>query len=266
MILDANCQLDYATHEEVPTIFMLRPRSGWAQWVMREEFYIQPRVPVVEFTDVYANLCQRTVMPAGGFHLSVRFRAQVPDTVDADWGRPLLQVQQLPTDLMHYLLPSRYCQSDRLAGLANSIVAGLPRDYGLVENIRLWIHKNIRFELGTSDSSTCALETSNMRHGVCRDFAHLGIALCRAVNVPARMVVGFLYQLHPMDMHAWFEAFIGGRWFTFDATEPFTRGNRIVVAYGRDAADVALATMFGDASLLSMQVSVNTVQEPTTWL
>ena len=257
MILDASCKLDYHTTEDVPAIFMLRPRSGWAQWVMREEFFIRPRVPVVEFTDFYGNLCQRTVMPAGHFHLSVHYRVQVPDIADADPHAPLWLAQSLPTDVLHYLLPSRYCQSDRMSDLACSIVGGMEPDYRMVAAIRTWIHENIRYESGSSDSSTSALETAEMKRGVCRDFAHLGISLCRALNVPARMVVGFLYDLKPMDLHAWFEAYIGGRWFTFDATEPLTRGDRIVLAYGRDAADVALASMFGNFTLLNMKVDVN---------
>lgn len=256
MILDACCQLDYQTMEEVPAIFMLRPRSGWAQWIMREEFHIHPQVPVVEFTDVYGNLCQRTVMPVGDFHLSVRYRVLVPDFVDMDPQAPLMLVQHLPTDLLHYLLPSRYCQSDELSALALSIVGDAWPNYQQVETIRTWVRRNIAYESGSSNSATTALETVNLRRGVCRDFAHLGIALCRAVNVPARMVVGFLYDLKPMDLHAWFEAFIGGRWFTFDATEDVTRGNRIVVAYGRDAADVALATLFGSFTLQNMLVTV----------
>ena len=258
MILDATCQLDYHTMEEVPAIFMLRPRSGWAQWIMREEFQIRPQVPVVEFTDVYGNLCQRMVMPLGDFHLSVQYRVQVSDIVDEDFFAPLLNVQSLPPDLLHYLLPSRYCQSDQLSSLANSIVGHLPTDYRRVATLRSWVHNNITYTPGASNSSTSALDTTNSKRGVCRDFAHLGIALCRAINVPARMVVGFLHQLNPMDLHAWFEAFIGGRWFTFDATEKVTRGNRIVVAYGRDAADVALATIFGDFTMQNMWVTVTT--------
>lgn len=256
MILDATCQLDYQTTEEVPAVFMLRPRSGWAQWIMREEFHINPQVPVVEFTDVYGNLCQRTIMPWGNFHVSVRYRVLVPDVVDADLQAPLVLVQQLPPEILHFLLPSRYCQSDQLSQLALSIVGNALPNYEQVSMIRTWIYQNISYASGSSNSSTSALETANTRRGVCRDFAHLGIALCRALNVPARMVVGFLYQLHPMDLHAWFEAYIGGRWFTFDATEPVTRGNRIVVAYGRDAADVALATMFGGFTMQNMQVTV----------
>lgn len=256
MILDATCQLDYQTMEEVPAIFMLRPRSGWAQWVMREEFLIQPQVPVIEFTDVYGNLCQRLIMPVGNFHLAVQYRVQVADTVDSDLMAPMMQVQNLPSELLHYLLPSRYCQSDEMSALAMSIVGNTFPDYRQVDAIRMWVRSNISYEAGSSNTATTALETVNRRCGVCRDFAHLGIALCRAINVPARMVVGFLHQLDPMDLHAWFEAFIGGRWFTFDATEDVTSGNRIVVAYGRDAADVALATLFGAFNMVNMQVTV----------
>jgi len=259
MILDAACTLHYLTTEEVPAIFMLRPRSGWAQWVMREEFHITPQVPVVEYTDLYGNLCQRTVMPAGEFLLSVQNRVSVPCMVDADPAAAIMPVEHLPTDLLLYLLPSRYCQSDQLGELAFSIIGTETPTFLQVEKIRAWILQNIRYVSGASDASTSALETANLKRGVCRDFAHLGIALCRAINVPARMVVGFLYQLKPMDLHAWFEAFIGGRWFTFDPTEKSTRGNRIVVAYGRDAADVALATIFGSFTLKNMEVKVTEV-------
>ncbi len=262
MILDATCQLDYQTTVEVPVIFMLRPRSGWAQWIIREEFHIHPPVPMVEFTDLYGNLCQRTVMPAGDFHLSVQYRVLVPDSVDVDIYAHLVPVQQLPTELLHYLLPSRYCQSHELTSLAASIVGNAFPDYRQVASIHAWIRQNIVYESGSSDSSTSALDIEQRRRGVCRDFAHLGIALCRAFNVPARMVVGFLHLLYPMDLHAWFEAYIGGRWFTFDPTQDFTSGSRIVVAYGRDAADVALATLFGPFAMQRMHVTVNEVFEP----
>ena len=180
MILDATCQLDYQTTEVVPAIFMLRPRSGWAQWIMREEFYIQPQVPVVEFTDVYGNLCQRVVIMPGEFHVSVKYRVQVSDSVDEDFYAQLTYVQNLPPDVLHYLLPSRYCQSDRLPSLADSIVGHLPTTFQRVAEIRTWIHRNIAYVSGSSDSSTSALDTADSRRGVCRDFAHLGIALCRA--------------------------------------------------------------------------------------
>jgi len=165
-------------------------------------------------------------------------------------------VKQLPADVLHYLLPSRYCQSDKLGDLATSIVGNAPSSYQNVTSLRNWIHENIKFQRGTSNSSTSALETVATRHGVCRDFAHLGIALCRSINVPARMVVGFVHGLDPMDLHAWFEAYIGGHWFTFDATEDHPGGNRIVIAYGQDAADVAIASIFGPFTCTTMQVTV----------
>jgi transglutaminase-like putative cysteine protease len=152
---------------------------------------------------------------------------------------------------------SRYCQSDLLGDLANQIVAGIEPAYDQVEAIRQWIYTHIEYRYDTSNASTSALETEKMRTGVCRDFVHLGLALCRSLTIPARMVVGYLYQLEPMDMHAWFEAFVGDRWYTFDPTQPQPRGNRIAIAYGRDAADVALATQFGLVNLTEMAVWVN---------
>ncbi len=257
MILDASCQLTYQTTEKVAVIFMLRPRSGSAQWVLREEFSIFPEAPMAEFSDVYGNLCQRTMMPEGEFRVTVRYRVRVADHVDVNPDAPLTPVEALPTDVIQFLLPSRYCPSDLLSDVANSIVGHLPPNYLQAQEIHRWIQQEIRYVAESSNASTSAMETLESRCGVCRDFAHLGVALCRAMSIPARMVVGFLHELEPMDLHAWFEAFIGGRWYTFDATQPETKGNRIVIAYGRDAADVALATLFGDFILNEMRVSVS---------
>jgi transglutaminase-like putative cysteine protease len=257
MILDASCRIEYHNFQEVPAIFMLRPRSGWAQWVMREQFHIHPQVPVIEFTDVYGNSCQRIVMPPGDFQIDVQFRVEVQDQVEMDLQAPIMPIQDLPTDLLHYLLPSRYCQSDVLASLANSIIGQPSFTYNDIAKIHDWIHRSIAYTPGSSDTSTSAVDTARDLQGVCRDYAHLGIALCRALDVPARMVVGFLHELQPMDLHAWFEAYIGGRWYAFDSMQSVTQGNRIVVAYGRDAADVALATLFGPFQLNFMEVTVN---------
>ncbi len=257
MILDASCRIEYHNFQEVPAIFMLRPRSGWAQWVMREQFHIHPQVPVIEFTDVYGNSCQRIVMPPGDFQIDVQFRVEVQDQVEMDLHAPIMPIQDLPTDLLHYLLPSRYCQSDVLASLANSIIGQPSFTYNDIAKIHDWIHRSIAYTPGSSDTSTSAVDTARDLQGVCRDYAHLGIALCRALDVPARMVVGFLHELQPMDLHAWFEAYIGNRWYAFDSMQSVTQGNRIVVAYGRDAADVALATLFGPFQLNFMDVTVN---------
>jgi len=240
---------------------MLRPRSGAGQWIIREEYQINPTVNVTEFTDIYGNLCQRLVAPQGPFSIHFSATVQTADIIDVAPGAPYTAVEDLPDSVLHYTLPSRYCQSDQLGNLANEITEGYEAGYDQAEAIRSWINQNIKYEYGTSDASTSAVDTANKRVGVCRDFTHLGISLCRALNIPARMVVGYLYQLDPMDLHAWFEAYIDGRWFTFDATQREPRGNRITVAYGRDAADVAFTTQFGSMSLTDMKVWVDSVEE-----
>jgi transglutaminase-like putative cysteine protease len=237
-------------------ILMLRPRSGYGQWISREAYDLDPAVPVVEYTDVYGNLCQRLVVPPGEFIVHTQARVDVADTIDVQPGAPMILIQNLPPDVLHFLLPSRYCQADQLASLAHQIAGDAVPGYDQVEAIRAWIQQNIRYTYGVSNSATTALDTLEQRAGVCRDFVHLGLALCRSLDIPARMVVGYLYQLDPMDLHAWFEAFVGGRWYAFDATQATPRGGRITVAYGRDASDVALSTQFGPAQLTDMRVWV----------
>jgi transglutaminase-like putative cysteine protease len=256
MRLHAGCDLTYDISEPTPLLLMLRPRSGYSQWVSREEYSLEPWVFVVEFSDSYGNLCQRLVAPSGRFRVHTSATVEAADSIDVDPGAPLTLVQYLPDMVLQFLLPSRYCQSDKLEPLAEQIVAGAAPGYDQVEAIRLWVHGTIAYRQGISDASTSALETLEQRAGVCRDFSHLGIALCRALSIPARLVVGYLHQLEPMDLHAWFEAFINGRWYTFDAYYQEPRGGRIAIAYGRDATDVALATLFGPATLTSMQVLV----------
>jgi transglutaminase-like putative cysteine protease len=269
MRLEAGCQISFEAEASTPAVLMLRPRSGSGQWVTKEEYLLTPSIPVVEYTDSYGNLCQRLVIPPGKFQVRTTAVVETADSIDVQPGAAYVLVQNIPDDVLQFLLPSRYCPADRMADLALEIVGNQAPGYDQVEAIRHWINTQIKYEYGTSDASTWALDTAEKRVGVCRDFAHLGIALCRALNIPARMVVGYLYQLDPMDLHAWFEAYLGGslvgpdgdttegRWYTFDATQPQPRGNRITVAYGRDAADVALATQFGPMQLTNMQVWVN---------
>lgn len=262
MQLEAGCEIAFEAQASTPVILMLRPRSGYGQWVSREAYLLTPEVPVIEYTDGYGNLCQRLIVPAGPFQVRSTATVTTADVIDVQPDAPYVEVQYLPENVIQFLLPSRYCPSDRIGDLAHEIVQDSAPGYAQVEKIRSWIQTHIEYAYGTSDASTWALDTVEKRVGVCRDFAHLGIALCRSLNIPARMVVGYLYQLDPMDLHAWFEAYLGddsftaGRWYTFDATQAEPRGNRIAIAYGRDAADVALATQFGPMQLLQMQVWV----------
>jgi transglutaminase-like putative cysteine protease len=169
-------------------------------------------------------------------------------------------VPELPAEVLQFLLPSRYCPSDKLGDKARAVVGKAQPGYAQVEAIRKFIHTQLEYRYGVSNGSTDALETLEAGAGVCRDFSHVGIALCRALQIPARMTVGFMHRLEPMDMHAWFEAYVGGRWYTFDATQDKPVGGRIAVAFGRDAADVALFTEYGAVDVKDMNVSVEQVE------
>ena len=256
MILDATCHISFTATTPIPAIMMLRPRSGYAQWITREEYAFSPHAQVVEYSDSFGNLCQRVLIPPGNFDVQCSCRAHTADTIDVDPNAAFVPVHLLPESALDFLLPSRYCQSDMLNDLASSIVGQSPAGYQQVAAIEQWLRDQMTYVAGSSNAHTSALETAKSKTGVCRDYAHLGIALTRSLNIPARMVVGYLYKLEPMDLHAWFEAYVGGRWFTFDGVRKQPCGNRIMIGYGRDAADVALTSNYGVLQLNSMKVTV----------
>jgi transglutaminase-like putative cysteine protease len=256
MRLKAGCEMVLVAAEPVPLIAMLRPRSGEAQWVASEQYELDPFVRAVEYVDGFGNLCQRMMAPAKHFRIKTETVAEVAETIAVRPGGPPTPLEDLPDYTLQFLLPSRYCPSDSLGALAKEIVAGKSPGYDQVEAIRAWVRENIEYRYGVSTESTSALDTLKDKAGVCRDFSHIGLSLCRALRIPARMVVGYLYQLEPMDLHAWFEAFLDGRWYTFDATQKEPRGGRVAVAYGRDAADVALITELGELRTHSLRVWV----------
>ena len=245
MWLRTSCNFAFDITVPTPFVLMLRPRSGAQQWIAREEYMLEPSVSVFEFTDNYGNLCQRLIAPAGDFTVHISAEVRTADFVDQGFGAPFVEIQYLPDVVLCYLLPSRYCESDRFGQMATEITAGQQLGYDQVAAIVTWLRNNIRFLPGSSDTPMSAAEVNSRQIGVCRDFAHLGIALCRSLSIPARMVVGYLYGLEPMDLHAWFEAYVGGRWYTFDATQVELKGGYVAVGYGRDAADVAVYNQFG---------------------
>lgn len=254
MWLRASCDLTFDITVPTPFVLMLRPRSGAHQWISREEYKIKPSVPVFEFTDNFGNLCQRLISPVGSF--AIRFVADVmtADSVDQSPHAPFVEIQNLPDGVLCYLLPSRYCESDRFHQMASEITDGQWPGYDQVTAIVTWLRNTISYRPGSSDIPTSATEVNVRGVGVCRDFAHLGIALCRSLSIPARMVVGYLYQLEPMDLHAWFEAYVGGRWYTFDATQSEPTGSYVTVGYGRDAADVAVYNQYGPSVYPTAQI------------
>ena len=247
MWLRTSCDLTFDIAVPTPFILMLRPRSGSGQWIAREEYRLVPHVPAYEFTDQYGNLCQRLVAPAGAFEIHTVADVLTADRVETAHGAPFVEIWDLPDAVLGYLLPSRYCESEQFGELAMSITEGQLLGYDQVAAIEAWIRRTIRFEPGSSDFPVSATQVNERQYGVCRDLAHLGIALCRSLSIPARMVVGYLHGLDPMDMHAWFEAYVGGRWYRFDATRSAHVNGYVAIGYGRDAADVAVYTQFGPA-------------------
>jgi transglutaminase-like putative cysteine protease len=237
----------------------LRLHPASPQTILQEDLTVAPQVPMVQYTDHYGNYCHRLMAPEGKFTVATHAVVETADSAEIDPDTNFTLIQHLPDDALIYLLPSRFCESDKLNSQAFEIVNDSMNGYQMVEAIRRWVHEHIKYEYDRSTSSTSALDTLEARHGVCRDLSHLAIALCRSINIPARFVTGYLYDLKPMDMHAWFEAYLGDRWYAFDATQALVTGGRVILAYGRDAADVATATYFGDIRLENMFVGVEQV-------
>ncbi|MBO0593572.1 transglutaminase family protein [Cellulophaga sp. E16_2] len=262
MVLRISFDLLFDLEVPTPFILMLRPRSNAAQWVEREAYKISPMIPVVEHTDIAGNLCQRLIAPSGTFSISTKAEVQVPEFVAVNFGAPFVEIQNLPDAILRYLLPSRYCESDRFNDLAVSITANELPGYNQVAAIESWLRNTISYIPGSSNFPISAVDVNYRQSGVCRDLAHLGIALCRSISIPARIVVGYLHNLKPMDMHAWFEVYVGGRWYTFDATQTGQKGGYVAIGYGTDAADVAVFNQFGPGVVpLKQVVTVELVAE-----
>lgn len=256
MRLFAGCDMSLQASEICPTVAMLRPRSGLAQWLASENYQFDPPVRPTEYVDVYGNLCQRFVIQPGVMRIRWSAIVETDDVIAVAPEALPTPVSELPDEALQYLLQSRYCPSDKMLPQARQIAGNFAPGYAQVEAIRAWVHQNIAYQYGISTPTTDAIDTLNAHGGVCRDFAHIGISLCRALRMPARMVVGYLYGLDPMDLHAWFEAYLGGRWYTFDGTQNAPRGGRIVVAYGRDAADVAFISNYGALTTTALRAWV----------
>jgi transglutaminase-like putative cysteine protease len=260
MKLRVGCLLEYQCSQNTPLILILRPHGGLFQTIVFQEFTLDPPVPLTQYIDLYGNFCQRLISPKGKFTINTSSIVETQETLDTNVLANFNLIQNLPDHTLIYLLASRFCESDKLYHKASEIIRGINIGFQMVEKIRQWVRTNIKYEYNHSTSSTSALDTLEAKHGVCRDLSHLAIALCRSINIPARFVVGYLYNLKPMDLHAWFEAYLDGQWYTFDATQEIPTGGRVVLAYGRDAADVATATYFGDMRLKNMNVFVEKLQ------
>jgi transglutaminase-like putative cysteine protease len=228
--------------------------------------------PLRASLDEYGNLRTLTVAPAGVITLRTDFMVEdsgLPDVIPV--GAQECPVSQLPDEALSFLLPSRYCETDKLAALAWSLFGGVPTGYQRVQAIVNYVHNRLTFGYQFARDTRTAESAHEERVGVCRDFAHLSVALCRAMNIPARYCTGYLGDIgvapvpSPMDFSAWFEVYLGDRWYTFDARHNQPRIGRVLMARGRDAADVAITTTFGPSQLVSFRVHTDEVHElPTT--
>lgn len=216
----------------------------------------EPPVPVDTYRDAFGNWCSRIVAPQG--RLVLRTDALVHDTGLPDVVVPTVQqvpVEQLPEAVLVYLMGSRYCETDQLSDLAWLKFGSGPTGWARVQAICDFVHQHIEFGYHHARRTRTALEAYREGQGVCRDYAHLAIALCRCMNIPARYCTGYLGDIRcqaapgPMDFAAWFEAYLGGYWYTFDARNNTPRIGRVLMARGRDACDVALVNTFGPNTL-----------------
>ncbi|MBX3598900.1 MAG: transglutaminase family protein [Rhizobiaceae bacterium] len=227
----------------------------------RSAIQTSPNIKGQAYKDLYGNLCRRFYVPTGDFR--VRYDAVVEDCGEPEEVNPLARqtrVEHLPPDVICYLLGSRYCETDHLSDLAWSLFGNVPEGWARVQAICDYVHNRLSFGYGYARSTRTAAQAHDERVGVCRDFAHLAITFCRCMNIPARYVNGYLGDIGvpadpaPMDFSAWFEAYLDGKWYTFDARHNIPRIGRVVIARGRDATDVPLLHTFGSHKLKLFKV------------
>ena len=259
--LRLGCTFDYELPVAVPALLQVAVRRNDGTVIRDEAWDVRPTVELTELSDPYGNMPRRVALPPGEAHIGYDAVVEVPDWPDPmDAGAVQHPIEELPAEALHFLLASRYCESDELAPAAIELFGKTALGWPRAQAISDWVHDSVRFEYGSSDQATSAMDVYRRRRGVCRDFAHLFVALCRAMSIPARYVFGYLPDLFvppapdPMDFCAWAEVYLGGRWWTFDPRNNQRRVGHVVVGRGRDAVDVAMITTWGPAQLQSLRV------------
>ena len=271
MLIRLGYSITFGIPQPTALVLMLEPHaSRQTDIVVAQGPQLKPAIASHRFEDGFGNAALRLLAPPGP--LTVEYDAVVndsglPDLVMPD--APQWPVEALPDDVLPYLLGSRYCETDRLSALAWDLFGGTPVGCQRVQAICDHVHAQIEFGYPYADATRTAAQALEGRRGVCRDFAHAAIALCRCMNIPARYCTGFLGDIGvppvdaPMDFSAWFEAYLGGRWYTFDARHNTPRIGRVLIARGRDATDVAISTSFGATELLAFDVWTDETSDPT---
>ncbi len=262
-------EMVYDCPKPTPMIFNLNIHyTRVSDLVGRDTLVFDPPVPMSAYRDPFGNWCTRIVAPKGRTRITAD--AVVRDSGATDIIVPEAQqlpVPQLPDDTLVYLLGSRYCETDRLSETGWRLFEHTPPGWARVQAICDYVHRHITFDYMQARDTRTALEAFEERVGVCRDYTHLAVAFCRAMNIPTRYCTGYLGDIGmpppygPMDFAAWFEVFLGGQWYTFDARNNIPRIGRVLIARGRDAADVALSNSFGPATLESFKVWTDEVAD-----
>ena len=269
MKIRAGYEIAYDCPQPTPMILALsvHPSRG-LDLLTPDEMRIEPNVQATEYRDGFGNICHFIHAPAGRMTLSssvLVYDSGEPDDVAS--GAPQHSLETLPVEVLVYLLGSRYCETDRFTNIAWSLFGNVPKGWPLVQAICEFVHNRIKFGYEHASPTKTAWDAYHEGRGVCRDFAHLAVTLCRCMNIPARYCTGYLgdigvpYDPAPMDFSAWFEAYLGGRWYTFDARHNKPRIGRILMARGRDATDVAIVTSFGPCTLAGFKVITDEVRE-----
>jgi transglutaminase-like putative cysteine protease len=254
-------EMTFDCPQPTPMIFTLNVHYSRVSDLVHPDYLLfDPPVPVSGYRDGFGNWCTRIVAPAG--RLRVRSDAIVndgglPDVIVPDAQK--IPVRALPEEALVFLLGSRYCDTDRLSQAAWDLFGDRPTGWGRVQAICDYVNQHVTFDYERASNTRTALDTFNEGVGVCRDFTHLAVAFCRALNIPARYCNGYLGDIgipkpYPMDFNAWMEVFLGGQWHTFDPRNNAPRIGRVLIARGRDAADVAMSTSFGTSSLTGFTV------------
>lgn len=262
MLIRAGYDITYDCPHPVPAVFLLNVHHSRLDDIVAETpLTCVPAAPVRTYFDGFGNRCSRVLLPAGRTTLTARLDVRdsgLPDEMNRDAVQH--EVSELPEDVLVYLLASRYCDTDLLSSFAWSRFGHIPPGWGRLQAICDFAHQHIRFNYQLANSARTASGALADGVGVCRDYAHLAVALCRCMNIPARYCTGYLGDIgvptvpDPMDFSAWFQAYLGGRWYTMDARHNVPRIGRILIGTGRDAADVAISTTFGPASLAGFEV------------
>ena len=260
MLVHVGCEFVHNLAAAAHAIAQVEPRLDGGFGFLDERWELDPDGPSSRYVDSYGNLCRRFTLPAGRSTLRYDARVEVsgrPDEVALDAVE--VAPSDLPGEVLSFLMPSRYCPSDEMAGVAFELFAAVEPGWTRVQAISDWVHSELTFgyESGLMPS---AAEVYATRRGVCRDYAQLAITFCRALNIPARYAYGYIPEVNvapsgeTMDFCAWMEVYLSDRWWTFDPRNNVPRTGRVLVGRGRDAVDVAMLTIFGQAPLESLTV------------